>query len=96
MPGATLVDSFPAELISITWNCVGSGGGICQSSGAGDIDESIDLPAGASVVFTAMATVDPGATGATLENTATVVCPAGAIDRNPADNTAPGVQTSPL
>ncbi|RKZ66090.1 MAG: hypothetical protein DRQ48_11040, partial [Gammaproteobacteria bacterium] len=71
-PGATVTDAFPAELAGATWTCIGTDGGVCNAGGAGDIDETVDLPSGATVTFTATATVDPGTTGVTLENTATV------------------------
>ncbi len=86
VPAATVSDVFPAELSGVSWTCTGTGGGSCAAAGTGDISESVGLPAGASVTFTATAIVDPGASVPTLFNTATVVCPAGVLERSPSDN----------
>jgi len=83
---ATVTDSFPAEISSVSWTCVGAAGGVCPASGSGDLNESVTLPNGGSVTFTAIATVDPSATG-TLDNTATVAGPAGS-DPAPGNNSA--------
>jgi len=85
---ASVSDVFPAELIDVGWTCNGSGGGSCTSAGTGDIEDSAHLPPGTSVLYNATATVDPGASGPTLDNTATVTVPAGVTERNPGDNTA--------
>ena len=68
-PGATVADTFPASL-TCTWTCVGAGGGTCTASGAGNINDTADLPAGASVTYTASCTISAAATGS-LVNTAT-------------------------
>jgi uncharacterized repeat protein (TIGR01451 family) len=86
VPGAMVADTFPAELIGVSWTCTGSGGASCTASGAGDIADSVDLPAGASVTYTAKAVLDAVASG-TLLNTATVECPASVTELEPADNT---------
>jgi hypothetical protein len=88
-------DTFPAELTGVTWTCLGSNGGVCSAGGAGDIDESVSLPTGASVTFSAVATVDPAASGATLANTAAVACSAGVTERDPTNNTATDTNTYP-
>ena len=90
---ATVGDIFPAELLSVSWTCEGADGGSCTASGMGDITDTVDLPAGASVMYTAVGLVDPAATG-TLVNTATITEPDTVTERNPADNTA--TDTDPL
>jgi uncharacterized repeat protein (TIGR01451 family) len=85
-PGATVADTFPASL-TCSWTCVGAGGGTCTASGAGNINDTVNLPAGGSVTYTASCTISASATG-TLTNTATVAAPAGVADPNPADNSA--------
>ena len=47
--GATVADTFPASLTG-TWTCVGAGGGSCTASGSGNINDTVNLPAGASVL----------------------------------------------
>src|SRR4051812_10917704 len=68
--GATVADTFPAVL-TCTWTCVGAGGGTCTASGTGNLNDSVNLPAGGSVTYTATCAISAAATG-TLSNTATV------------------------
>jgi uncharacterized repeat protein (TIGR01451 family) len=88
---ATVADTFPASL-TCTWTCVGAGGGTCTAAGSGNINNTVNLPAGGSVTYTASCTVAPGATGS-LSNTATVAAPAGVTDPNPANNSATDTDT---
>lgn len=77
--GATVTDSFPTEL-TCTWTCSASGSAACGSAaGAGDISESVDIPAGDSVTFEASCEIDGGATGSVV-NTASVAAPMGVVD----------------
>lgn len=55
--GASVEVPFGPELITISWTCVASTGAACGASGAGDIDETVDLPVGSTVTFTVSATV---------------------------------------
>jgi len=84
--GATVADTFPASL-TCTWTCVGAGGGTCTASGSGNINDTVNLPSGGSVTYTASCTISPAATG-TLANTATVTAPAGVTDPTPGNNSA--------
>ena len=47
-----MADTFPAVL-TCTWTCVGAGGGTCTASGSGNINDTVNLPAGGSVTYTA-------------------------------------------
>jgi uncharacterized repeat protein (TIGR01451 family) len=69
-----VTDNFPAELTGVAWTCVGSAGGTCPSSGAGNILQVVGLPAGALVTFTVTGTLDAAATVAVI-NTAQAVSP---------------------
>jgi uncharacterized repeat protein (TIGR01451 family) len=84
--GSTVTDTFPAACTGVTWTCVGAGGGSCTAAGSGDIADTVDLPAGGSVTYTATCNIDPAATG-TLANTATIAA-AGVTDPNAANNSA--------
>jgi uncharacterized repeat protein (TIGR01451 family)/fimbrial isopeptide formation D2 family protein len=90
-PGATVADTFPASL-TCGWTCVGAGGGTCTAAGSGNINDTVNLPAGGSVTYTAGCNVSQSATG-TLSNTATVAAPAGVTDPNPANNSATDTDT---
>ena len=64
--------------------CRRTGGGTCvRRVGSGNINTSVTVPVGASVVFTATGTVNPAATGE-LVNSAQVVPPAGLANRTSA------------
>jgi uncharacterized repeat protein (TIGR01451 family) len=89
--GATVADTFPASLTA-TWTCTGAGGGTCTASGAGNINDTVNLPSGASVTYTVTANISAGATG-TLSNTATVTVPAGVTDPTPGNNSANDTDT---
>ena len=89
--GATVADTFPAVLTG-TWTCAGAGGGTCTASGSGNINDTVNLPAGGSVTYTVSATISGSATG-TLSNTATVSSPAGVTDPTPGNNSATDTDT---
>lgn len=77
---------FDAGLAS--WTCSGSGGAVCaNTSGSGNISETITLPAGGMLSYELTATV-LAAEGMTVTNTASVTLPTGLTDINPADNSA--------
>jgi uncharacterized repeat protein (TIGR01451 family) len=90
-PGATVADTFPASL-TCTWTCTGAGSGTCTASGSGNLNDTVNLPSGGSVTYTASCTVSASATG-TLANTATVTAPAGVTDPNPGNNSATDTDT---
>src|SRR4051794_36243792 len=85
-PGSSVADTFPASL-TCTWTCVGAGGGTCTASGSGNIGDTVNLPAGGSVTYTASCTISASATG-TLSNTSTVAAPGGVTDPTPGNNSA--------
>jgi uncharacterized repeat protein (TIGR01451 family) len=84
--GATVSDNVPGTLTGAAWTCAGAGGGTCMASGSGNINDTVNLPIGATVTYTLSATVAGGA--ASVSNTASITAPAGVTDPNPADNTA--------
>ncbi|MCZ7651960.1 MAG: proprotein convertase P-domain-containing protein [Thermoanaerobaculia bacterium] len=88
--GASVADIFPAACTSVSWTCVGAGGGTCTAAGAGNLNDAVNLPPGASVTYTAICTISPAATG-NLANTATVA--SAVTDPNPANNAATDTDT---
>ncbi|MDG4550539.1 MAG: DUF11 domain-containing protein, partial [Candidatus Contendobacter sp.] len=84
--GATVADTFPAAL-TCAWTCVGAGGGTCTAAGSGNINDTVNLPSGGSVTYTASCAVSASATG-NLVNTATVAAPGGVTDPTPGNNSA--------
>jgi uncharacterized repeat protein (TIGR01451 family) len=93
-PGATVTDTFPAACTSVSYTSVASGGASGNTAGpaAGNIADTVNLPAGSSVTYTATCTISPAATG-TLANTATVAAPAGVTDPTPANSSATDTDT---
>ena len=77
-PGSTVTDTFPAAL-TCSWTCAGSGGGTCTASGSGSIGDTVNLPAGAGVVYSATCSIAAAATGS-LVNSASVATAAGVDD----------------
>jgi uncharacterized repeat protein (TIGR01451 family) len=92
--GASVIDIFPADLLNVTWTCVGTGGAICTAAGVGSINDLADIPSGESVVYTASGTVDPNAEGVLIEgrqslvNTANVYPPGGTTDPDLGNNSS--------
>jgi uncharacterized repeat protein (TIGR01451 family) len=85
--GATVVDMVPAAITGATWTCVIAGGGTCTGSGSGNINDTVNLPVGATVTYTLTGMIIASARGS-LSNTATVTAPSGVFDPNPANNSA--------
>jgi uncharacterized repeat protein (TIGR01451 family) len=83
--GATVTDTFPANISSASWTCAATGGASCVASGSGDINDSVNLPIGDTVTYTVTAIISSTATGP-LSNTATIAVPGGVIDPNLVNN----------
>ncbi|MDX1997872.1 MAG: IPTL-CTERM sorting domain-containing protein, partial [Thermoanaerobaculia bacterium] len=95
--GAAVTDTFPADFTGATWTCVGAGGGTCTANGAGNLNDTVNLPSGASVTYTVNGTIN-GAFLGTLSNTATVafappLAAGGTTDPNPGNNSATDTTT---
>lgn len=90
--GATVADTFPAACVSPTWTCIGAAGGTCAAAGAGNINDTVNLPSGGSVTYTAACPVNASAVG-TLVNTATVTPPGTVSDPTPGNNSATDTDT---
>ncbi len=89
-PAATLTDSFPAAL-SCTYTSAAAGGATGNTAaGSGDLSETLSLPVGSSVTYTATCSIDPALLG-TLSNTATVT--ASGTDPTPGNNSATDADT---
>lgn len=85
--GAVVQDIFPAACATVHWTCAGVAGGQCTAQGVGPINNSVVLPAGASVRFTAVCELSPAAT-VSLVNSASAAAPPGHVDPLGADNQA--------
>jgi uncharacterized repeat protein (TIGR01451 family) len=90
--GATISDTPPASLGSVTWTCSASAGSSCPASGSGPIDHTVNLAANGTLTYSLTGTIDPAATG-NLANTATVTAPPGVADPNLGNNSATDTDT---
>lgn len=86
--GAGVAATFPSQLQGLAWTCVGAGGGTCTASGGPTLADTVNLPAGASVVYSITGSVAPTTTPGTTSVNAVLTAPAGFTDANPANNTA--------
>ena len=87
--GATVTDNFSANpnIAGASWTCSSAGGAACTAGGSGDINDSVNLPAGSSVTYTVTANVSASPSG-DLVNTANVAAPASINDPLPGNNSA--------
>ena len=83
--GVIVSNNFPITLSNVSWDCTPANGATCTAAGTGDIQDAVDIPAGASVNYTATGTAVVYA-----GNTATVSVPAGVTDSNPDNNSDDG------
>ncbi|HVX12146.1 MAG TPA: DUF4214 domain-containing protein [Pirellulales bacterium] len=86
--GASVADTFPTGFTGASFTATATGGASgFTANGNGDISDTVNLPAGSTIIYTVTGTVASSAVG-TLSNTATVTAPAGSTDINTANNTA--------
>jgi uncharacterized repeat protein (TIGR01451 family) len=94
---AVVEDLFPAELTSCQWSCTPGLGASCTAGPvAGDLNDLADVPASSGVTYTAVCTVDSGASFEQLSNTATVGAPAGVTDPDLGNNSDTDTDVGPL
>ena len=90
----TVVDNIPATVTGATWTCAATAPSFCgAASGAGNINTTVTLQAGASATYTISNGTLSAAASGNLVNTATVAVPAWLTDSNPANNTATDTDT---
>ncbi|MGJ8628474.1 MAG: hypothetical protein ACSHXB_16050 [Sulfitobacter sp.] len=89
--GATLTDTIPSNL-TCTYTSVAAGGASgSTAAGSGNISDTLALPVGATVTYSASCLIAPTATG-TLSNTATIT--GLGTDPNTTNNTATDADTA--
>lgn len=87
--GATVADVFSTNpnVASASWTCSASGSATCAPSGTGDINDTVNIPASASITYSVTVQVVSNPSGP-LDNTATVTEPPGVTDPAPGNNSA--------
>lgn len=86
--GARVTDQFPTTLVNVQYTSSARDGASGNTrSGTGAIEDLVNLPAGASILYVVQATVAAEVNGE-VENRVQVIPPAGVIDPNVTNNTA--------
>ena len=89
--GAVIADTIPAQIATWDWTCTSQSGGAsgCDgiTGGNANFTDTVDLPNGASILYTVSANISAGASG-DLNNTAIVSLPVGSTDPTPGNNSA--------
>ena len=83
---ANVTDTFPTGLANVAWTCVGIGGASCPANGTGNINRTVNLPPGGTLVFSVTAQITAAVVGDSLSNTATVS--SAVTDPNPSNNSS--------
>jgi len=86
--GATVTNNIPTQIVSWDWTCVelnGASGCSPINGSVANFTDDVNLPVGASIIYTVDADIDPAPTG-DLVNTATVAVPAGYVDSDGSNN----------
>jgi len=81
-------DILPAELTDGAWTCVPTGAATCADGTGDTLSDSASLPAGTSAIYVYSATVLAAGSGDLIANSASAAVTGGAVDPNPANNTA--------
>jgi uncharacterized repeat protein (TIGR01451 family) len=86
--GASVIDTFPSTFTGVTFTATQSGGATgFAASGTGNINDTVNMPSGSKITYTAKGKVGAGATG-NLSNPAQVTTPDGVVDSNTSNNSA--------
>jgi hypothetical protein len=84
VPGERVRTHLSPFIVDASWTCVASPGASCTDSGTGDVDDTVDLPAGGSLTYTIDATA-PDFPQVVFSD-ASILSPFGYGDPDPSDN----------
>jgi len=91
--GAVVTDNFPASFTGVTYTATQTGGASgFTGTGSGNISDTVTMPAGSSITYTAIGVISSSATG-TISDTVTVTAPSGVTDPKLANNSATDTDT---
>jgi uncharacterized repeat protein (TIGR01451 family) len=95
--GARVSDTFPAVFTAVSFTATRtSGASGFTTHGSGNINDTVAMPSGSVLTYTATGTTSPSAPSGTLSDTATVTAPSGVTDNNLTNNTATDTTTLTL
>ena len=89
--GVPVASSLAAQLQGVNWTYLAAGGGTCAAAGTGNVADTVNLPAGASVTYTLAGTVAPLPTPGNAASTAGPAPPVGFKDPATANHSATAV-----
>ncbi|MEE4329224.1 MAG: Ig-like domain-containing protein [Wenzhouxiangella sp.] len=92
--GATVSDVPGADFDNVAWTCAPTPPSTCAGGGNGDIDDTVSIVSGGTIVYTLNANIALTAV-VSATNTASVSLPSGAIDPDPENNTDSATVTLP-
>jgi uncharacterized repeat protein (TIGR01451 family) len=95
--GGTFTDNIPAQITSWTWTCLADTGAAClvgSLTSAANFTDTVSIPAGNKVRYTAVATINAAATG-NLVNTASITSIPTIPDLVPGNNSATDTDLPP-
>ncbi len=92
--GVTIADTFTAQVVGASWSCVAVGTS-CGAGGPGAINDVVNLPMGATVMYTINVNIAAGASGG-LTHTAFFTMPGGYNETGPLPNIATDTNTRAL
>lgn len=72
--GLEVDDPLPAGMNNASWTCTTTGGATCADGSGATLTDTVDVPAGASIIYTVTGTAAATATGS-LTNTVTITSP---------------------
>jgi uncharacterized repeat protein (TIGR01451 family) len=91
--GAQVTDTFPAALAGMSWTCSPSAGAVCTPGPVvGNIGDTVSIPSGGTLTYTATGTLDAAFSGTLVDN-ATVGAASGTHDGDLANNAASDVDS---
>ncbi|HTG44997.1 MAG TPA: hypothetical protein VK633_10750, partial [Verrucomicrobiae bacterium] len=89
--GATMIDNLPLDISNVTWTGAILGGAVIPTaSGNGNIHQTVDLPVGGSIIYTARGTVG-SPLSCQITNRASIQLPVDMTDTHPENNEAQDV-----
>jgi len=97
--GALLTDNIPVQIANWSWACTSQTGGAsgctAVAGSTANFTDTVNLPTGASIVYTVTANISASPTG-NIVNTAIINVPAGYTDPTPGNNSATDTDTPNL
>jgi uncharacterized repeat protein (TIGR01451 family) len=91
--GAVVQDTLPNAFTNATYTASSTTGATgFTASGSGNVNDTVNMPAGSKITYKISGTIDNSASGS-MSNTASVTAPSGVVDPYPANNSRTDMDT---